>query len=1072
MRIVILGENPTAAIVRSWLQREQFAVLSQQPEITIGGVYTITILEQTSDRIIFDSIDSPLETNIFQATRKLCKTPISIQTAGGVQSRSAIKIIFGPENSAAVAQGVVHGLLKTMNPHIHRHIAIQKEGAAVTTAKKKSLRQPFAFVLRLLRSAVVLIALSAIGYAQNPSANQNVDVKKIGGTAVPAGVVDTGNSAIKVNCVSGCSGGGGGGAATIADGADVNAGSTTDAAVTTDANGTQSSKLRGLVKMFSDVWDDGNNRFRINVENVSLPVTGTFWPATQPVSGTVAVTQSGTWTITSITNPVAVTGTFWQTTQPISVASLPLPSGASTEATLALIKAKTDNIDVALSTRTKPADQQHVIVDSSASLAVTGPLTDAQLRATPVPVSGTVTANAGSNLNTSALNLEATQALIKAKTDNLDVLLSTRTKPADQQHAIVDSGTITTVTTLTGIANALPAGSNVIGHVIADSGSTTVVTGSVAVTSAGLTDLDATTQTVSNGTAGTKSQLVGGVFNTTPPTLTNGQGSALQSNAKGELIVAQPTAADLNVTVTGTVTANAGSGTLAVSGPLTDAQLRASAVPVSGTFFQATQPVSGTVAATQSGTWTVQPGNTANTTAWKVDGSAVTQPVSGTFWQATQPVSGTFFQATQPVSAASLPLPSLASTSTKQSDGTQKTQIVDGSGNVVGSTSNALDINIKSGNPASITANAGTNLNTSALALDATLTGGTQKAITRGGAKGATAAADVTSTANGADHQGLDVSVQNASIAVTGTVTTAPPSNASTNVAQLAGTTTSVNSGTKDAGTLRVVIATDQPQLTNKLLVTPDSVALPANQSVNLNQVVGTAADVNSGTKSAGTLRVVLATDQPALTNKLLVTPDSVALPANQSVNAAQFGGTNVSTGTGAGGAGIPRVTISNDSSLAANQSVNAAQVAGVAPVMTAASTVAAAADRGLVVSISPNGGNPCANPSATLLGLAGVTSGTAAVQLVALSGSTKIYVCSVTITGVSGTSPTFSLKYGTGTACATGGVTLVGPFTSTANTVFRFESPAAVTPAGQALCYLDAGTLPVQNYNITYVQQ
>lgn len=37
-----------------------------------------------------------------------------------------------------------------------------------------------------------------------------------------------------------------------------------------------------------------------------------------------------------------------------------------------------------------------------------------------------------------------------------------------------------------------------------------------------------------------------------------------------------------------------------------------------------------THAVTQSGTWTVQPGNTANTTAWKVDGSAATQPVSGT----------------------------------------------------------------------------------------------------------------------------------------------------------------------------------------------------------------------------------------------------------------------------------------------------------------------------------------------------------------------------------------------------------------------------------------------------------
>lgn len=40
--------------------------------------------------------------------------------------------------------------------------------------------------------------------------------------------------------------------------------------------------------------------------------------------------------------------------------------------------------------------------------------------------------------------------------------------------------------------------------------------------------------------------------------------------------------------------------------------------------------VTSPVSATQTGTWTVQPGNTANTTAWKVDGSAVTQPVSGT----------------------------------------------------------------------------------------------------------------------------------------------------------------------------------------------------------------------------------------------------------------------------------------------------------------------------------------------------------------------------------------------------------------------------------------------------------
>jgi hypothetical protein len=40
--------------------------------------------------------------------------------------------------------------------------------------------------------------------------------------------------------------------------------------------------------------------------------------------------------------------------------------------------------------------------------------------------------------------------------------------------------------------------------------------------------------------------------------------------------------------------------------------------------------------------------------------------VTGTFWQAIQPVSGTFWQATQPISAASLPLPAGAGTAANQ----------------------------------------------------------------------------------------------------------------------------------------------------------------------------------------------------------------------------------------------------------------------------------------------------------------------------------------------------------------------------------------------------------------------
>lgn len=49
--------------------------------------------------------------------------------------------------------------------------------------------------------------------------------------------------------------------------------------------------------------------------------TGRLWVHVGVIDGTVAATQSGTWnigTLTSITNPVAVTGTFWQATQPVS----------------------------------------------------------------------------------------------------------------------------------------------------------------------------------------------------------------------------------------------------------------------------------------------------------------------------------------------------------------------------------------------------------------------------------------------------------------------------------------------------------------------------------------------------------------------------------------------------------------------------------------------------------------------------------------------------------------------------------------------------------------------------------
>lgn len=127
---------------------------------------------------------------------------------------------------------------------------------------------------------------------------------------------------------------------------------------------------------------------------------------------------------------------------------------------------------------------------------------------------------------------------------------------------------------------------------------------------------------------------VGGVFNTTQPTVTTGQAVESQFTARGAAIVASGVDT-FHVTVD-----------------------TAPSTAVTGTFFQATQPVSATSLPLPTGASTAakQPAlgtagsasadvlsvqGVASMTALKVDGSAVTQPVSGTFWQATQPVSGT-----------------------------------------------------------------------------------------------------------------------------------------------------------------------------------------------------------------------------------------------------------------------------------------------------------------------------------------------------------------------------------------------------------------------------------------------
>lgn len=356
-------------------------------------------------------------------------------------------------------------------------------------------------------------------------------------------------------------------------------------------------------------------------------------------------------------------------------------------------------------------------------------------------------------------------------------------------------------------------------------------------------------------------------------------------------------------TVTTTPPANASTNIAQVGGSaLTEGQkAMAASVPVVIASDQSAVSVSGTVTTTppaNASTNIAQVGGAAVSLGAKASASSI--PVVLATDEAALPVSGTV-TANQGAAAA------LASAwPTELTDGTTGPVAVKAASTAAAAADKALVVAVSPNNSVAVTQATAANLN-------ATVTG---TVTTTPPANASTNIAQVGGVAVslGAKASASSIPVvlatDEATLPVSGTVTTTPPANASTNVAQLAGTATSVNSGTKDAGTLRVVLATDQPALTNKLLVTPDSVALPLHQSVNVDQIGGAA--VTLGAKaSASSIPVVLATDEATLPVSGTVTTTP---PANASTNVAQFGGVNISTGTGTGGTGIPRVTVSSDS--------------------------------------------------------------------------------------------------------------------------------------------------------------
>lgn len=278
----------------------------------------------------------------------------------------------------------------------------------------------------------------------------------------------------------------------------------------------------------------------------------------------------------------------------------------------------------------------HTINDTGSTTAVTGNVTSVQATGTnlhTVVDSGSITANAGTNLNTSLLALSAPQTDRTQKTQLTDGTRDGTVKAASTLPLLTDTAVVTTQ------RDPLPAGTNVIGHTINDTGSTTAVTGNV---------------TVIQGT-GTNLHTV------------------LDS---GTTVVTQGTGTNLHTVVD--------SGAITVSGTVTTTPPSNASTNV--TQFGSNNVVTGTGA---SGVGIPRVTVSNDSTVGLVAGTAVIGHVIADTGSTTA-VTGNVA-----ITAASLPLPTGAAQDSTLTGGTAKTQIVDSNNNTLGSSQFPLSVSSK-----------------------------------------------------------------------------------------------------------------------------------------------------------------------------------------------------------------------------------------------------------------------------------------------------------------------------------------------------------------------------------------
>jgi hypothetical protein len=468
-------------------------------------------------------------------------------------------------------------------------------------------------------------------------------------------------------------------------------------------------------------------------------------------------------------------------TQPISVATLPLPTGAATSAL-----------------QTQPGvDIGDVTINNAAGVSAV----NIQDGGNSLTVDGSVTANAGTNLNTSALNLETTQAAMSAK---LPTSLGAKTIANSLAVNIASDQTVP-VSEINGVISTANSSTTPLGIAGTFTGTSEETTQYLGIAVAVGTDRNGTLNIDYSTDNSNWDQTQTYTITVASPGSVSGFFFQFMSEAKYyRLRYVNGGTAQGVFRLQSILKTNAGTGEVQyIQQPIIAST---DALVTKGVIYGVTTGGGGgyvAVKVTPSGAITNALGDISGIVGQNTMANSV-------------PVTIASNQTAVPISAASLPLPSGAATSALQTQ-----PGVDIGDVTINNTAGASAVNIQDGGNSitvdgTVTVNAGTNLNTSALALETTQ-------IANGVLTGAvTEASPVTDTAS----SGLNGRLQRIAQRITSLIALLPTS---------LGQKTMANS-------LAIVLSSDQSTIpTKEVRPTTSSVTSVASSATNVTLLTSNA---------------------------------------------------------------------------------------------------------------------------------------------------------------------------------------------------------------------------------------